>query len=223
MTTQTVLQGDEALAYVKGLEARQDFITVLGAKQGLWNQAIQMGAIGSNMARAWEISASTVVSTPIYQDLGNGWTSALIPVTDAYVSNGSAYGTTSFILDSISGYQYNRSSTRMDFYESINLQTAYNCNSSGYYAVYTPVEGVMNSDYTVYVTYLGTGSTYDGSTMHETGYFYIKYPSNMTGLTLAIPNKSYTFNPDMQINETGGSNYAANSAFMNKCTFFKIN
>jgi hypothetical protein len=113
VTTSSVLQGDEALAYVKGLEARQDFITTLGAKQGLWNQAISTTQVGYNMAKAWGIPVTTTVTTPVYQDLGNGWTVALVPIYDTVTidMNGNSsmlgYGVDTYIVDSISGYQMN--------------------------------------------------------------------------------------------------------------------
>jgi hypothetical protein len=220
VSTQTVLQGDEALAYVKGLETRQDFITTLGAKQGLWNQAIKQSAISYDMARCWEINASIALSTPIYQDLGNGWTTALIPYTAVCNPDG-AYGSDAFVVDANTGYIYNRASQRMTYDEWGNLETAYNCTAYGKFAVYTPVAGVMNSDFTIYTTILSTSIVNDGVTATETGYYYFLYPSTMTGITFVVPNKCYTLTADMQVFD--GESYATNSAFMNNCTFFKIN
>jgi hypothetical protein len=170
------------------------------------------------MARCWEINASVALSTPIYQDLGNGWTTALIPFTSVCNPDG-AYGTDSFVVDSNLGYIYKSSSQRMTIDEWRNLETAYNCTVGSNFTVFTLATG-MSSDVTVYATVLSTSSVNDKVTATETGYYYFLYPSNMTGLTFVIPNKCYTLSADMQIN---ADSYVTNSAFMNNCTFFKIN
>jgi hypothetical protein len=199
------------------LVARQDFITLSGLTQGVYGQTYNIKIdTKDGYGRLGEADATVIVMQPVITDLGNGWTTAMIP---CYASCDEVGGFISHeLVDSISGYTYNTALERMNFWENYNLTNYGWLTYNDSYIAYTSVVGTRDINYTAYSTPINS------NTDENLYWVYLKYPTGTTGLTFCIDALGSKSHPEMLgAGATIGSSLASYSTLANNLICFKIN
>lgn len=200
------------------LVARQDFITLSGLTQGVYGQTYNVKVdTKDGYGRLGEANATVTVMQPVITDLGNGWTTAMIPLyTSCDRDAGVGYNTNYELVDSISGYTYNTALERMNFWENYNLTNYGWLYYNDSYIAYTSVVGTRDINYTAY------SASINSNTDENLHWIYLRYPTGTTGLTYCVYTLGSKSHPEVS---TGviGSSLAEHPAQANSLIYFKIN
>jgi hypothetical protein len=201
------------------LVARQDFITLSGLTQGVYGQTYNIKVdTKDGYGRLGEADATVTVMQPVITDLGNGWTTAMIPYyASCNLGAGVGCSYTVELVDSISGYTYNTAQERMNFWENYNLTNYGWLTYNDSYIAYTSVAGTRDTAYTVYATPINS------NTVENLYWAYLRYPTGTTGLTFCIDALGSKSHPEVTGTGTVGSSLTEQSAKANSLIYFKIN